>query len=227
MRLDGVAAAIHDVASRFEIVVAKTDDELDEVFRLRYQVYCLERGFEPAVGGREIDRFDGNASHVLIRHQESRQAVGTARLVLPVGGDNGIEMPIDQICDAPLLRRLPRDRTAEISRFALSKRYRTEGGATGSLLRLMLTKAILALSGQIGLTHWCALMDPCLLRLLRASAIHFEPVGPLVEYHGFRQPAFASIGDMLRRGEREQPLIWDFVTEGGTLWHAPPLRVAA
>lgn len=227
MRLDGLAAALHLVASQFEVVVAKTADELDDVFRLRYQVYCLERGFEPAVNGREIDQFDDNAHHIMVLHRASRQAVGTARLVPPVPGRKGLEMPIDRVCGVSLLGHLPRESTAEISRFALSKRYRMDGGATGSLLRLMLTRGILGLSSQVGLTHWCALMDPCLLRLLRTSAIHFQPVGPLVEYHGFRQPAFADIAEMLHRGEREQPVIWDFVTEGGSLWQAPPLRVAA
>ena len=227
MRLDSLAAAISDVASRFEIVVAKTDDELDEVFRLRYQVYCLERGFEPAVGGREIDRFDRLAVHALLRHRVSGQPLGTVRLVTrdPEGGS--IRFPIDEVCDAPLIRQLPHDSSAEISRFALSKTFRAESGFSMPLLRLFLIRGIVLLSGMLRVTHWCALMEPCFLRLLRANSVHFQAAGELVDHHGLRQPSYGVVVDMLAQLGREQPLIWDFVTEGGTLWEEPKLLVAA
>jgi len=43
---------------------------------------------------------------------------------------------------------------------------------------------------QLRLTHWCAIMEPFLLRLLQMNAIHFIPVGPLVDYHGLGQPSY-------------------------------------
>jgi N-acyl amino acid synthase of PEP-CTERM/exosortase system len=61
-------------------------------------------------------------------------------------------------------------------------------------------------------------MERSLLRLLRATAIHFVPVGPAVEYHGMRQPAVCGVGTMLSRMKLEQPLVWAFITHNGTLW---------
>ena len=93
------------------------------------------------------------------------------------------------------------------------------------MLRLALVRGLVDLSGELGLTHWCAMMEPSLLRLLRATAMHFEAHGPLVDHHGMRQPSFTSLDAFLGRVEREHPAIWDFVTDSGKLWvdpaHAP------
>ncbi len=227
MELEVAAAALQELTSRFELVFPRSPDQLDDVFRLRYQVYCLERGFEPARNGRESDRFDPFARHALVRDRASHQPVGTVRLVPPAPGDSLLPFPINKVCDPGLLRHLPRARTAEISRFALSKNYRTDRGVTGLLLRLFLMRGVIALSGELGLTHWCALMEPCLMRLLRASSIHFQTRGPPVEHHGLRQPAGAVVADVLTSSAREQPLFWDFVTEGGRHGDVRRLELAA
>ena len=227
MELEVAAAALQELTSRFELVFPRSPGQLDDVFRLRYQVYCLERGFEPARNGRESDRFDPFARHALVRDRASHQPVGTVRLVPPAPGDILLPFPINKVCDPALLRHLPPRRTAEISRFALSKSYRTDRGVTGSLLRLFLMRGVIALSSELGLTHWCALMEPCLMRLLRATSIHFQPLGGPVEHHGLRQPAVAVITEVLTRSAREQPLFWDFVTEGGRHGDVRRLELAA
>ena len=227
MQLDSVGGALRRAMDQFALCLPHSADQLDEVFRLRHQVYCLERGFEPAENGREHDEFDPFARHALIRHRESQQAVGTVRLVAAAPGAAAPRLPLTQACDPAVIQHLPRERSAEISRFALSKRYRTEAGLSEPLLRLFLMRGIVALSGELGLTHWCALMEPCLLRLLRATAIHFQPAGPLVEHHGLRQPSIGVIGDVLSRMRREQPLIWEFITDAGTLWCHRDVRIAA
>jgi len=227
MGLNRIGAAMGDVADRFEIVVVNTDHELNEVFRLRYQVYCLERGFEPAINGRESDRFDRSAAHVLLRHRLSGQPVGTVRLVTPASSDGSVRFPIDEICECLILRQLPSTTSAEISRFALSKRFRTCGDLQMPLLRLLLVRGIVLLSGRLGITHWCALMEPSLLRLLGANSIYFNAAGGLVDHHGLRQPSYGVVSDMLARLKREQSLIWDFVTAGGSLWEEPKVQKAA
>jgi N-acyl amino acid synthase of PEP-CTERM/exosortase system len=61
-------------------------------------------------------------------------------------------------------------------------------------------------------------MERSLLRLLRSSAINFEPVGQMVEHHGMRQPSVCCVSTVLHQMRIEQPAIWEFVTLGGTLW---------
>ena len=92
-------------------------------------------------------------------------------------------------------------------------------------MRLFLMRGIVAVSGAHNLTHWCAIMEQSLLRLLRATAIHFEHVGPAVEYHGVRQPAVGAISTVLGRIRAEKPLVWSFITADGALWQERPVAL--
>ena len=58
----------------FQIVLADTPALRDTVFRLRYQIYCMETGFERPEDfpdGLEKDAFDGRAVHSLLQHKAS------------------------------------------------------------------------------------------------------------------------------------------------------------
>ena len=123
--------------------------------------------------------------------------VGTVRLVLmdPAAPDSSF--PLQQACDASFLRGAPLRGTAEVSRFALPKELRHGSPEAQGMLRPALVRGLVGLSGELGITHWCALMEPTLLRLLRSTAMHFEPHGPLVEHHGRRQPSLARLETFL------------------------------
>ena len=217
---DAIAAFRRD----FTIQVAGTPGEMREAFQLRHQVYCLERGYEAATAaGVEQDEFDARAKHVIACDRRTGQIVGTVRLILP--GRSRDAMPIRRLCDPTLLRHLPHATTAEVSRFAVSKVLR-ESGAGDSLLRLGLVQGSVRISRELGLTHWCAIMERSLLRLMRATAIRFDPVGPAVEHHGLRQPCVAHIGTVLAEMEAEQPGLWDLVTDGGLRWWDQPAHQA-
>ena len=113
---------------------------------------------------------------------------------------------------------LPIGSTGEISRFAISKDLRDAGCAGNALLRLGLMQGIVRLSADMGLTHWCAVMEHTLLRLLRVSGIHFLPLGPAIEHRGLRQPSWGRIDGVLARIKYERPAVWDYITESGSLW---------
>src|SRR5205823_369230 len=68
----------------FAVVRANTPRLLDQVYRLRYQVYCIENQFEDPnehLDGREMDEHDAASAHILLLHRKSGTAVGTARLI--------------------------------------------------------------------------------------------------------------------------------------------------
>jgi N-acyl amino acid synthase of PEP-CTERM/exosortase system len=90
----------------------------------------------------------------------------------------------------------------------------------GSLPCLGLIQEIVRQSCALGLTHWAAVMEPKLLRMLAQIGFHFTPVGPLVSYHGLRQPSYASIPETLERLKRERPDHWMVVTDAGALMPA-------
>jgi N-acyl-L-homoserine lactone synthetase len=209
------------------VLVADTSDLVEEVFRLRYQVYGLEKGYEPGRDGKEFDEFDSRARHVLLVHRASGESIGTVRIIpsFLTGGAAGL--PMSSVCAPGILQGLPAWTTGEISRFAVSKQRRLSCRA-GAMVRLGLMQGIIRLSGELGLTHWCAIMEPTLLRLLQMNAIYYSSLGPIVEHHGLRQPSFASIAAVVDRARSEQPDVWNYCTLGGTLWrNQAPARLAA
>jgi N-acyl-L-homoserine lactone synthetase len=213
--LEKSVLALREEAS---VELAETTALLRESYRLRYQVYCAERGFLPGQQGIEWDEYDEFSRHAVLRLRHSGVVVGTVRLVLPKSPAGGDDYPIQHVCDPALLRGLPLARTGEVSRFALTKQTRGLGPSSSSLLRLALIQGAVRLSAEAGHSHWLAVMEPTLIRLLRATGVHFTPLGPLVDYHGFRQPAVAELVPTLRRLAVKQPVVWDFVTQGGT-WY--------
>jgi N-acyl amino acid synthase of PEP-CTERM/exosortase system len=195
---------------------------------IRFQVYCVERKFEKASehdDRLERDAFDDSAVHCLIFHRPTGEPIGTTRLILPTVEES--LAPIRQLLRANGLRGrdyFPLASTGEVSRFAISnqfRRRRCDNGADsecrGNLPCLGLIQELLRQSLAHGLTHWAAVMEPKLLRMLARMGIHFTPVGPLVAHHGLRQPSYCSLPEMLERLQQERPDNWAIVTDGGAL----------
>ena len=163
--------------------------------------------------------------------------MGTTRLIMPVRGALERSFAIQQACEHPMLKRLPLHRTAEVSRFSISKQFRrrksdtlyegrdAQGGQRSSapLMSLGLLQSVVRMSADYSITHLCAMMEPKLLRLLSAVSIRFEPLGPLVKHHGMRQPCYCEVAPLLRQVEKEQRPVWDVVTDGGMLVRRPLL----
>ena len=206
-----LASAINATRSELLVQIADTPDLILEAYKLRHQVYCLERGYEQSFDEMEKDEYDCQSHHVVLCKRGSGEVIGTARLILPIASKRHTSFPMQQVCPPNTFRGLPFNGMAEVSRFSISKERRDLSVAATSLSRLALVQGLVQLSQEIGVTHWCAMMERSLLRLLRASAIHFTPLGEPVEYHGLRQPAYCQVSTMLDRMAYEQPEIWRFI----------------
>jgi len=226
----------------FKYIAANTPDLLAEVHRIRYQVYCVEHDYEDRtknLNGLERDEYDDHSVHGLLVHRASNTSMGTVRLVMHKPGTPAGSLPIYKICKHPSLRDhdfLPINTTAEVSRFAISKTYRRRAGdGTYGLQRdieeaaidvrrempritLGLITAALRLAFSSGITHVCAVMEPSLLRLLSRFGVHFEMLGPQVEYHGWRQPCYSMLHTLMEGIELERYDAWETITERGRLW---------
>jgi N-acyl amino acid synthase of PEP-CTERM/exosortase system len=130
---------------------------------------------------------------------------------------SGRKLPYPADPQLPLHEKIRMTSAAEISRFAISKKMRNlaDGDCPKDLKCSMasgLMRAIVQMSLECGITHWFAVMEPSLLRLLSRFCIYFEPIGPLVEYHGLRQPCHANVDALLGRLRREYFDLWEFLT---------------
>jgi N-acyl amino acid synthase of PEP-CTERM/exosortase system len=196
---------------------------MDGIERLRYEVYCLECGFlDPAErpDGREHDEYDGSSIH-LAGFSSEDEIIASLRLVR----DSSLGFPLEAHSKDlyPEFQDLPRDRTAEISRLVVAKRYRrrsndgrygTEVGREAAmgvrteshssrprsqypLILFGLFGLMFEESIDTGLEYWLAAMEPSLARFLRSFGFVFTPIGPTIDYFGSVVPYSARIQDVL------------------------------
>lgn len=232
------------VNSYFDIRVDVGSDPtlLSAALRLRYQVYCVEHAYEdPAAFTDEMERdiYDQRSLHAVLIHRASHLIAGTVRTIRPDPDKPVGSLPIDTLCKEPTLfdeSVLPRATLGEISRFSISKdfRRRVEDAQTPSgisprwkqrqvpeqrripHLSLGLLQAMVCGSVRHGITHWVAEMEPALLRMLAKLGMHWNNLGPMVEFHGRRQPCYTVLDQMLDRMRTEGPEVWQVFTDGGT-----------
>jgi hypothetical protein len=53
--------------------------------------------------------------------------------------------------------------------------------------------------------------------MLALMGIRFQPIGPLVSYHGLRQPSFCHLPVMMRNMALTKPESWAVVSNNGEL----------
>ena len=87
-------------------------------------------------------------------------------------------------------------------------------------MTLGLIEGLVRMSIELGIDYWCAVMEPILLRLLSRLGIHFENIGPRVDYHGMRQPCYQRLDRFLERVRAERPDVWEVLTDQGRHWTA-------
>jgi N-acyl-L-homoserine lactone synthetase len=166
------------------VVIDDDSALLEQSYNLRYQVYCVERGFLPAgdyPDQQEIDEFDAHSVHIGVLNTEG-QLVGTGRLVEP----SAAGLPLLQHCE--LFEDTPLDtqaRAVEVSRLAVSREvYRREGAD----LVLHISKGLYQASKRRGFTHWLAATERSLQRLMIKYGFPWKVTGPETDYYGLVSP---------------------------------------
>ena len=200
---------VTDELSRYFTVQVIDDSPrlLEESYRLRYQVYCLERLFLPAQDypdEMETDSFDEHSVHIGVLDLQG-EVISTARLI----ERSAIGLPLFQHCslfpNAPSLNDATH-RIVEVGRLAMSRKYNRRAGdafyglqgATGrtdgverrrgGVVALNLYKALYQASKRRGFTHWLAATEQSLQRLVVKYGFPFKAIGPETDYYGCVAP---------------------------------------
>jgi N-acyl-L-homoserine lactone synthetase len=164
----------------------ETENELKEVYKLRFKVYCQEKKFESEgeyESQYEIDEYDVYSIHFIAKVNDD--IVGTARLIL----NNPIGFPVEKNCKLDISMDKKRSgQTAEISRLAVSKQLIKSAGHLRKGLLIGLIGEMYKESKILGIECFYAAMGRGLQRMLMNCGIIFIQNGPVVDYHGPRAP---------------------------------------
>ncbi len=221
------AALLAQFKRSFEIVSADSPALLEEVFRLRYQIYCVEcavPGFREAdfPDGLERDIYDRRSVHSLLLHRPSGSWAGTVRLVLADPLDPEARFPIEVVAGEKLERSAGlRRNTAEISRFMLSHRFRLEthqglmSGPPSVPPILGLLRAFVTMSARHSVRTWYAGMEPRLNARVGQFGFALDPVSPIIDYYGPCRAYLSNVSSVLERVRERHPEVWYLVTDGG------------
>jgi N-acyl-L-homoserine lactone synthetase len=148
---------------------------LDESYRLRYQVYCVERGFLDAADypdGREVDEFDMHSVHLGLLDADGN-VIGTARLIKP----NPHGFPMFRHCAF-----FPHVAPVEVSRLAISRHYLRRRRRSEPLCDLV--KAMVVGARRVGANHLIAASEAALARRLVHFGFPYRIGGPTADYYG-------------------------------------------
>lgn len=111
----------------YRLHFATLPGELDEILRLRYDVYNLEMGEgldESARTGRDADAFDAHCHHLLVRHKDSGECVGTYRLQTAAMARTGCGFYTDQEFRIGELPESVREEAVEVGRACIGRAHR-------------------------------------------------------------------------------------------------------
>lgn len=204
---DARHALLPDPQAPYEAVVADTDLSKRIHYRLRYQVYCLETGFEdPAAFGdsEESDAYDAHAIHFLVRCTTTGEWLAAARLVVREQGP----LPVETHCriDASLLASIG-SLDGEVSRLLIVRRQsdgRAVRGLAGEDLLCSRTEILRRLliglctrAQELGLYNLAFFLSPALRRILGRLGVDCAMIGDPCHHRGTRYPYAGNVPETL------------------------------
>ena len=239
------------IYGKFRFGTVDNDDVKKDTFRMRYEVYAEEFGFEKKEdhpGGFETDEYEEASIHFACLN-DTDTVVGTIRLVL----DSDKGFPIEHAANTIFIGEKPdRSKIAEISRLTVSRdlrrgkrdgKYGLESylkkkrggilpddgsipeemlGRNNPVIVLGLYQVLYQESKRLGLSHWYTIMEQKLFFALRKYGFLFHEIGEPVQYHGQRIPYLGIIEEVEKDLIKNNPGILKFLLNGLAPEHYSP-----
>ncbi|MCS4295050.1 putative hemolysin [Comamonas sp. BIGb0152] len=133
-------------------------DEVREAQRLRHQIFAGEMGaqLQTSLEGHDVDGFDDYCEHLLVRQGQSKQVIGTYRLLTPAQALRAGRTYSDGEFDLSAIDAL-RPRMVELGRSCVHPDYR-QGGVImalwGALASFMLRNKLDVMMGCASIPMW-------------------------------------------------------------------------
>lgn len=212
------------------------------IFRLRYDVYCIEREFVPAfdtLNGLEQDAFDVCSTHVGA-YTTDETLIGTVRLVQPPRSQG---FPFDRYCSAyPDFVFPPHEQCAEVSRLVVRRTHRRSradsvAGIPGfgvdsdgihaagfnaerrtrcdgsPMLLFGMYRELFRHSRAHGVKFWFAAMERSLARSLAKAGLPSKAIGPAANSSGAVALYLFDLDMLMHRLAQENPALGAWFSE--------------
>jgi len=202
----------------FELLPAFDEESLDQVYRIRHEVYCRDLAWEPVrPDGRETDEFDRHAFHCLLRQRSNGDPVGCTRLIVCRPEEPTFPLPLEETCRDVIDRRIvdparmPRSEIGEVSRLAVVAGFRQRKGEALSpsplsdadfqvqgpssrfpFIPVSLYLGATAIARHVGIEHVFVLTEPRLASHFSRIGFDIRAVGGPIEHRGTRVPSLLS-----------------------------------
>ena len=199
-------------------------EQYDEIYKMRYQTYCEEFGYDIYHHQlRERDEYDRFSLQCLLRLQSTQAAAGSIRLIIPPSQKRGMLLPFEQNFSQAFYRNLinpdtlPYGSYCEISRLVVPKEFRQRSGEQRSprgvindfssdvldqqrtfpFITIGLYLAALSLFLQSQLSIVFLALEPKLVRRLDQFGIYLTQASQVIDHHGRRAIYFATRDSLL------------------------------
>lgn len=182
----------------------QTNDEKIATYKLRFDVYCIERCYlnpNDYPDQLEYDQWDEHSAHFVAI--DGTQVIGTTRLIL----DSPIGFPLENHFNLKITRS-PRKTYAEVSRLiAKPTQLRANIQVANGLYRAMLDHSL-----DAGITDWLMILDNRLLAMYRRIGFVFDQLGSSRLCFGCMNGAYTlSLSKTLANLKLNNPKLYSFL----------------
>jgi N-acyl amino acid synthase of PEP-CTERM/exosortase system len=190
----------------FEFGIANHKQTQEELFRLRYNVYCEEFNYlsiEKYPSGKESDEYDSQSTHVFIRHIPSNKLVGFARIIYLGENCPIAHLPVEHYCKENFYKgtmnpeKFSREQICELSRLAVTSQFRPHSkdfqknafSKEERHVMPFLFPGLIIMANLVGAAlskpHIFALFSPYLAAKIAKRGIPLESVGSVNRHHPY------------------------------------------
>jgi N-acyl amino acid synthase of PEP-CTERM/exosortase system len=205
---------------QYEVILADTKESIHLHYKLRYQVYCLEKGFEEAKNfpkGEEYDQYDPRSVHFLVREKRTSKWIAALRLILP--GKQALPIENLGVIDKEIRNSECMATSAEISRVCRIKNdalFSNQKNINATpetkkvcnenlLIMLSIIRAAIFYGKANGISHIFFLGRPALARLVSRLYIPFQKAGEGCDYKGMRHPYLVTLENIVASISERSP----------------------
>jgi len=194
----------------FELHSIQNVEEEDQMYQLRYRVYCEEYNYlDPKnyPDKREKDVYDPYSVHFVIlnKNNSHESVIGTVRIIR----NSKVGFPLENNFKIDLnSRNIPRDSLIELSRLVIDKKYRIDN------YMLDLVRELYHYVKRFKIEYVYSVMDERLFMPLQKMQYPFVKIGNTTQYQGSTTPFLLKVSDMENGLLKENPKMYYYLLEG-------------